>query len=327
MDSMRVAVIDSAGPPESFRVEMASVPVPSASDVVIRQAYAALNFGDVIRRKRGLFAAGLNPPYVLGFEGAGTVSAVGSDVQGVSVGDRVAYLAERGGYAEYVAVSQHQVWKVPDSVTDESAAGITCVGMTAWGLMVQSGVRAGDVALVHGAAGGVGSILVQVLALQGVRTVALVTGEEKKQYVSGLGVDDVVDQATGDAQKAINAIAPVGVNAIFDCVGQEAVALNVAVIKPGGTWMYFGSTSGHALFPGDRVLMNHLSLKGFVVFDLARNTSQWREGTAFLASCLAREYIAAQTTQVLPFERVADGHRMLENRTAMGKIILDAGAR
>jgi len=319
---MQAAVIDQAGSPESFRMIKMPVPAPKHSEVIIRQKYAAVNFGDVIRRKRGLFPADARPPYVLGFEGAGVISEVGESVTGLQVGQRVAYLAERGGYAGFTAVPASQTWILPEAVSDEAAAGITCVGLTAFGLIVQSAIRPADIALVHGAAGGVGSILLQMLALQGVRAVAVVRGKDKQEFVSKLGAEVVVDSEHGDIQADIRRVAPGGVDVIFDCVGQDVLGSNLAVIKSGGKWMYFGSTSGHAQFPGDRILMNRLSLRGFVVFDFARDTWAWQQGTAFLSSGLAREHLKAQTTQIFPLTEVSKAHQLLESRMALGKIIL-----
>lgn len=322
MDTMIAAVVDHAGPAESFRIAELPVPDPGVGEVVIRQRYAAVNYGDVIRRQRGMFLPGANSPYILGFEGVGTVERLGPGTSHRRVGERVAYLAERGGYGTCVAVPAGQTWRVPPEVSDESAAAITCVGLTAWGLVAQSGVRSGDTALVHGAAGGVGSVLLQLLAAQGTRTIALVTGDAKREFVSALGADVIVNRATEDAADRIGQHAPHGVDTVFDCVGQDVLDLNLSSIRPGGVWMYYGSTSGHAQFPGKHVLMNHLALQGFVVFDVARDASMWRQGTAFLAASLTRGTVKPQTTQILPINQIARAHSLLESRSSMGKVLI-----
>lgn len=319
---MHAAVVDGAGAPETFRIIEMPVPVPRDLEIVVRQKYAAVNYGDVTRRKRGLFPADVSPPYVLGFEGVGTVEAVGDAVTDFHTGDRVAYLMERGGYAEFIAVPAMQAWAVPPAIDDEVVAGITCVGLTSWGLMEASGVQPAETALVHGAAGGVGSILIQALASQGTHTIALVTGEQKKEFVTQLGAQVVLDRVDTDVADRVRTLCPGGVDAVFDCVGREALALNLATIKAGATWMYFGSTSGHPDFPGDKVLMNRLSIQGFVVFDFVRESDQWKRGTAFLAASLTRGTIIPQTTMIVPLDQVSEAHRMLESRNAMGKILL-----
>lgn len=319
---MRAAVVDSSGPPEAFRLVEIPLPEIGESDVLIRQKYAAVNFGDVTRRKRGLFPQGLLPPYVLGFEGVGVVVAVGSAVHTLKSGDRVAYLAERGGYAEFVAAPITKVWAVPDAVNDETAAGATCVVLTAWGLARQSEIQAGATALIHGAAGGVGSTLVQHLMSLGVETIAVVSGQKKVEFVTGLGATSVIDRTQDDLVNEIKAICPKGVDVVFDCVGQDVLDVNMSVIRPGGVWMYYGSTSGHSQFPGDRVLMERLTIRGFVVFDYFENSTLWAEGTSFLASSLASDGIAVRVTEVFPLDEVSEAHRKLEARSAMGKILL-----
>jgi NADPH:quinone reductase len=319
---MRSAVVDKGGPPESFRIVDLPVPSPNDSEIVIRQKYAAVNFGDVIRRKRGLFSPKMSPPYVLGFEGVGNIESVGSSVKEFGVGDRVAYLAELGAYGEFVAVQAAQAWAIPQTITDEAAAGITCVGLTAWGLVRESGVKPGDIALVHGAAGGVGTILIQILAGDGIRTVALVTGAEKRSFVTALGAEVVLDRANGDPKSEIKKHFPTGTDVIFDCVGQDVLDLNLATIKAGGMWMYYGSTSGHSQFPGDRLLMNRLSLKGFVIFDFARDPSAWKQGIAFLSSSLVRGSLTPQITRIFALDQVSEAHRLLEARSITGKVLL-----
>ena len=322
MNSMRAAIVEKAGPPESFRIVEMPIPEPKESEVIVRQTYAAVNFGDVTRRKRGLFPPNVPPPYVLGFEGVGTIERMGSAVTGLRIGDRIAYLLERGGYAEFVAVPAAQSWAVPSAISDDAAAGITCVGLTAWGLKAQSGVRPGDTALVHGAAGGVGSILVQVLEAQETRTIALVTGQEKRDFVTRLGAKIVLDRANVDVENEIKKHCSGGVDVVFDCVGLDVLGINLATIKAGGVWMYYGSTSGHPQFPGDRVLMNRLSIRGFIVFEFARDHAEWKQGTAFLLSSLTNGIIKTQTTEILPLDQVSKAHRRLEARAAMGKLLL-----
>lgn len=322
MDTMRAAVVDQAGPPEVFRVVDLPVPTATASEIIVRQSLAGVNFGDVIRRKRGLFPLDVPPPYVLGFEGVGTIESVGPAVTDRRVGERVAYLTDRGGYGECVAVPSTQAWTVPFGVPDEAVAGMTVVGLTAWGLIEQSGVRPGDVAVVHGAAGGVGSVLIQLLASQGVRAIGVVTGREKSLFVAQMGAELTFDRAKDNVESEIKGRWPAGVDVVFDCVGQDVLSLNLAVIKPAGVWMYYGSTSGHPQFPGDRVLMNRLAIRGFVVFDFARDPDAWKEGTAFFSSALSRGSLKPQSTQVLPLEQVGEAHRRLEARAVIGKMLL-----
>jgi NADPH:quinone reductase len=237
------------------------------------------------------------------------------------VGERVAYLSERGGYAEYVAASEAKVWRVPAGVADEAAASITCVGLTAWGLVRDSGIHSGQSALVHGASGGVGSILMQMLPLFGVEPVGLVSGDEKAAFVRSLGANEVIDRTKKDFDDHVAKFSR-GIDVVFDCVGSAVLDLNLRLIRETGTWMYFGSTSGHASFPGMDVLMRRLNIRGFVVFEYFADPELWHDGTQALGNYLGKGSVKAAVSSVLELEAASLGHRMLEERKAPGKIVL-----
>ena len=174
---MRAVVVEQDGGPEVLRVGATEAPVPGPGDVLVDVAAAGVNFIDVYERTGG-YPKEL--PFVLGSEGAGTVTAVGDGVTDVAVGDRVAWAITGTGYTEQAAVLAERVVRVPEGVDSETAAAVMLQGMTAHYLCESTyPARYWETALVHAAAGGVGLLLTQMLAAKGVRVIATTSTEEK----------------------------------------------------------------------------------------------------------------------------------------------------
>lgn len=319
---MKAITLLEAGPPESFLVAEVPMPVVGDDDVLVRLRYASVNHGDVVRRKRGLFPPGFQPPYILGFEGSGRVVDVGKNVSGFRTDDRVGFLAESGAYAQFASIPQYQVFQIPQSVSDDAAAAATCVGTTAWHLLRVAGMKSGQTILVHGSGGGVGSMLVQFAGLLGVIRIATVGSPDKKRFAQSLRAEHVLVTSEDFGARALEITGGVGVDAIFDCVGQTVLDGNLKALRRGGTWMYYGSTSGHPAFPGGTILMNGLRIQGFVIFDVLRQSAAWAEGVAALLQALGEGRVSVHIDRVLRMEDVAEAHRLLEQRAVKGKILL-----
>ena len=187
---MKAIQIKQTGGPEVMELVDLPVPQAKANEAVVKIAAAGVNFIDVYNRE-GRYKAPL--PLVLGQEAAGVVSAVGSDVRDVKVGDRVAYTMSLGSYAEYAAVAADRLVKIPAGVSDRDAAAAMLQGMTAHYLSHDTyPLKKGETALVHAAAGGVGLLLVQMAHNFGARVIATVSTEEKAALARAAGADDVI---------------------------------------------------------------------------------------------------------------------------------------
>ena len=189
---MRAVVVEQTGGPEVLRIGDIDAPVPGPGEVLVDVAAAGVNFIDVYERTGG-YPKEL--PFVVGSEGAGTVTAVGDGVTDVAVGDRVAWAMVPGtGYTEQAVVPAERVVRVPEGVDSETAAAVMLQGMTAHYLCESTyPARSGETALVHAAAGGVGLLLTQMLAAKGVRVIATTSTEEKAELARGAGSDEVVN--------------------------------------------------------------------------------------------------------------------------------------
>ena len=182
---MKAIQIKQTGGPEVMELVELPAPQAKANEAVVKIAAAGVNFIDVYNRE-GRYKAAL--PLVLGQEGAGVVSAVGSEVSGVAVGDRVAYTMTLGSYAEYAAVPADRLVKIPAGVSDRDAAAAILQGMTAEYLVYDTyPLKKGETALIHAAAGGVGLLLVQMAHNLGARVIATVSTEEKAALARAAG--------------------------------------------------------------------------------------------------------------------------------------------
>ncbi len=187
---MKAIQIKQTGGPEVMEFVDLPVPQPKADEAVVKIAAAGVNFIDVYNRE-GRYKAAL--PLVLGQEAAGVVSAVGSDVREIAVGNRVAYTSILGSYAEYAAVPAERLVKIPDGVSERDAAAAILQGMTAEYLAYDTHpLKKGETALIHAAAGGVGLLLVQMAHNIGARVIATVSSEEKAELARAAGADDVI---------------------------------------------------------------------------------------------------------------------------------------
>ncbi|MFS0896193.1 zinc-binding dehydrogenase [Mycolicibacterium litorale] len=236
--TMRAAVLTGPGGPEVLTLDRVPTPVPAAGQVLVRVAAFGLNNAEVLQR-RGVTAA--PDGGIPGLECAGVVAAVGPGVTGYGPGDRVAALARCGTYAEYVAVPAGACMRVPDVLDLAVAAAAPEAAATAWWNLVCRGrIRSGERVLIHGAAGGVGSLTVQLARRLGAYVVGTARGERKTAMCAELGCHEVIDYGHGD----VFAIVGEGFDVILDNQGGPAVAANVSALAPFGRLVIVGVQAG-----------------------------------------------------------------------------------
>ena len=241
----RAVRMHEAGGPEVLRFEDIRVPDPGATQVRIAQKAVGLNFLDTYQR-RGLFPSpGL--PWVMGFEGAGVVEAVGGAVTALKEGDRVAYAsAPPGAYAGLRTIAADAVVRLPDAIGFEQAAATTLKGMTAEYLVHKSGaVQPGDTVLVHAAAGGTGLLLCQWLAHRGAIVIGCVGNDDKLGLAEAHGCRHAINYRQEDvAARVADISGGEGLAVVYDSVGRDTAEASVACLRPGGTLVLYGSSSG-----------------------------------------------------------------------------------
>jgi NADPH2:quinone reductase len=252
---VRAVVVEQTGGPEVLRVVERPTPEAGPGQVAVEVTASGVNFIDVYQRT-GAYPKDL--PFVVGSEGAGTVTAVGEGVDDLAIGDRVAWaMVDGGGYAEAVVLPADRVVPVPEGVDLEGAAAAMLQGMTAH-YLCESTFPAGPqhTALVHAAAGGVGLLLTQMLAAKGTRVIATTGTEEKASLARGAGADEVVLYRETDLVEEVRRLTGgAGVHVVYDGVGRTTFDDGLTLLRPRGMMVLYGASSG-PVPPMDPQLLN-----------------------------------------------------------------------
>ena len=298
-------------------------PQPKANEAVVKLAASGVNFIDVYFRE-GRYKAQV--PFVLGQEGAGVVTAVGTDAKSVKVGDRVAWTGLQGAYAEYAAVPADRLVPIPQGVSDQQAAAAMLQGMTAHYLSHDTyPLKRGETALVHAAAGGVGLLLVQMAHNIGARVIATVSTEEKAKLARGAGADDVILYTQSDFEAETKRLTGgKGVDVVYDSVGKTTFDKGLNILRTRGMMVLFGGSSG-AVPPFDLVA---LSQKGSLYvtrptlghYIATRDELVARSGAVF--GMMAAGKLKLRIEHTYPLAEAQRAHRDLEGRKTTGKLLL-----
>jgi NADPH2:quinone reductase len=319
--------IDETGGPEVMQWRELPDPEPGTGQIVVDVAAAGLNFIDTYQRT-GLYPVSM--PWVLGLEGSGTVSAVGSDVTRWSVGDRVAWPGSPGSYATKVALPADRVVAVPESVDLETAAAIPLQGMTAHYLVTDTfPLSAGNRCLIHAGAGGVGLLLIQIAKLLGAEVFSTVGTPEKAELAAAAGADHTILYRDVDFARAVADIAgPRPIDVVYDGVGKTVFDQSLTVLRPRGMMVTYGNASG----PVDPVSPLTLSGNGSIfltrptLFDYIADRTELERRAADLYRWIGDGQLDVRIGHRFALSEAADAHRAIEGRATTGKVLLLPGA-
>jgi len=320
---MKAIQVKQPGGPEAMELVELPVPAPKANEAVVKVAASGVNFIDVYQRE-GRYKVPL--PFVVGQEGAGVVTAVGSDVKSVKAGDRVAWSGPMGSYAEYTAVPADRLVPVPAGVTDQQAAAAMLQGMTAHYLSHDTfPLKGGETALVHAAAGGVGLLLVQMAHHIGARVIATVSTDEKAKLAREAGADEVILYTQSDFEAETKRLTGGnGVHVVYDSVGKTTFEKGLNVLRPRGMMVLFGGSSG-AVPPFDLIA---LSTKGSLyvtrptlgAYTATRDELVARASAVF--GMMTSSKLKLRIEHTYPLADAQRAHRDLEGRKTTGKLLL-----
>ncbi len=334
---MRAAVITEHGGPGVVQyVNNFPDPEPAVDEVIVEVAATALNYHDVFTRN-GMPGIKVPMPMIMGIDIAGTVRALGADVQGVNVGDRVlidpmirtvrgGLIGEmrHGGLAELCAVPAMQLIKLPDDVSFEAAAALPVAYGTAHRMMVTIGqIKPKERVLILGASGGVGTCCVQLARMRGAEVIACASSEDKLERLKALGADHVINYTTTDFTKTIYEMfgKPTrrtydgGVDVVVNYTGGDTWVKSLRSLKRGGRMLTCGATAGYD--PAE-------DIRFIWTFELAiQGSNGWTRGDLTdLIDLIRTGKIDPTIDSVLALDRVNDAFTLIEDRKIFGKVLV-----
>lgn len=304
---MKAIQIHEHGGPEVLRYENAPRPTVGRADVLIRVQAAAVNPLDW-KLRAGIYP--LEPPHTFpwipGFDVAGIIEEVGSDVQNFTVGDAVYGSPDGGGYAEYAVIPANEVAHKPHSVDFVQAAALPIVGLTAWqGIFATAALQAGQTILIHGAAGGVGSIAVQLAKWHGAQVIGTASAHNLA-FLRQLGADEVIDYNATRFEEVVKAV-----DVVYDTVGGETLQRSWTVLKPGGVLLSIVDEPSPELAAAYGVQAQATVVEPPHGAQLSK-----------LAQLVDAGQLKPIVSTILPMQQAHQAHRLIEGRHVRGKIVL-----
>ncbi|MBO0930636.1 medium chain dehydrogenase/reductase family protein [Fibrella aquatilis] len=323
--------------PEEFILQRHTLPHPAAGQVVVRIEASGISFAEQSMR-RGRYPGQPKFPFTPGYDLVGTVAAVGPGLDASLIGQRVAALTKTGGWASYALLAASDLLPVPAGIDPADAETLVVNGITAWQMLHRTAyVQQGQTILVHGANGGVGSILTQLARHAGVRVI----GTASPRHHATLRAQGVepVDYNDVNLVQRVRELAPDGIDAAFDNVGGASVNRSFSLLKSGGTLVCYAIASAKnstesivpkfiallakltwwTLMPNGRKVgfYNVLAGRGSKAFQ-----SRLRDDFAQLMSLLAKGAITPKIADRFPLEQITVAMKLAESRTVYGKVIL-----
>jgi NADPH:quinone reductase-like Zn-dependent oxidoreductase len=341
---MKRIVIHKPGGYDRLKLETVPNPEPRPDQVVVRTDAVGVNYADVCVRW-GVYESAkqyVGWPITPGFEYSGVVEDVGSGVDHVKKGDKVFGVSFFNGYATHVKVPKAYVWPRPPELTPEQAAGFPAVYLTAYhGLLQNVRIYPKLSVLVHSAAGGVGTALVQIAKMHGLRVVGVVGSSHKVDYVRELGADVVIDKSKQDLWAEARRAVPGGYDLVFDANGPETIKQSYLHLRPtgklvvygfhtllpkqGGKLKYMKAAIGLGMLPRFNPLQMTNENKSVVAFNLSflfDRVDLLQEAVTDLVRWLKEGKLKPPKVQTFKLDDVASAHRAIESGQTTGKLVL-----
>jgi NADPH:quinone reductase len=314
---MRAIQMTEFGGPEVLTLSELPIPEPGPEEILIKVTRAGLNFADTHTRTNS-YVQKATLPLIPG----GEVAGIREDT-----GERVVALVGTGGYAEYATAPREHVFAIPDELDDGTALALIVQGTTAWHLYRTAGrVAEGESVVVHGAAGGVGSLAVQLgHALGAGRLIATASSEEKRTVALELGADEAVDPAAeGLTERLIAANGGQPVDVVFEMSGGEVFDASYKALAPFGRIVAYGIATNQANQVSTGSLLRHSrSVVGFYLFHCLQRPGMFGEALAELFARAARGELKAIVGGTYPLDQAAQAQIDLRGRRTTGKLLLD----
>lgn len=327
---MKQVRIDTYGSPEVMRIVETDVPTPGPGEVSIRVEAIGVNYSDTLRRRNQYFQP--TPlPYVLGSEAVGQIVALGEGVaepfaEGITV---LAILPFGGGYSEYLIARAEFCVPLPPGIEADAATAIFVQGSTAQLMVSQVAPDlGGKTVLVNAAAGGVGSLLVQLAKMNGAKVIAASSSDEKLKFAESFGADATVNYALPNWSEQVKAAnGGKGVDVVFEMVGGEVYNESLKSLAQGGQIIVYGAASGKqgSVHP-EYFVDENISQSGFnLAFFINNKMPIWQEALGTVIGLLAQGKLKVETAKTFSLANAAEAHRQIEARRTTGKVVLKPG--
>lgn len=310
------------GPKEVLRFIDVPDPLIQEDEVLVRTKAIGVNYADVYRRKGNYHLEG-EPPYILGYEGAGVVEAVGKRVKGIKIGDCIAFADVPYANAELVAVPFNKAIPIPDDIHFEEAAAALLQGLTAQYLVSDSfSVKKGDTVVIHSAAGGVGQLLVQLAKWKGATVIAIVSSTLKAAAAKQAGADHTLTYDGNWTASVKELTGNKGADAVYDAVGATLMQ-SFEAVKVGGTVVFYGMAGGNPPPIDPRMLMDtSKTLTGGDLWNVLQSREDRVSRAGELFQLMAEGKLLLPSITTFPLSEGQEAHGLLESRKNIGKIIL-----
>jgi NADPH2:quinone reductase len=315
---MKAIRVHELGGADKLTLEEIEKPTPNADEVLIKVAAAGINYADTMMRS-GNYLTKPDLPFTLGYEAAGTVAEIGENVKHLQVGQRVLATTISGGYAEFATAKANAAMPIPDELGFGESTALLVQGLTALGLL--NPTNSGESILIHAAAGGVGTLLVQLAKHKGLKVIATASSEQKLTKVAELGADVCINYTESDwIEQVLQATDGKGVNWIIEMVGGDIVAQNLKVLATHGTMWIYGAASGQDFKVSVLSLMhkNHKIQGYWLMNEPIQNRISF---TKELLGHINSGRLKIEVTE-FPLEKAREAHEAIEGRKTTGKVVL-----
>ncbi|GAC1347768.1 MAG: NADPH:quinone oxidoreductase family protein [Ktedonobacteraceae bacterium] len=321
---MKAIRINETGGPEVMHLEEVEIPTPKEGEVLIKVAAAGINYAD-LAQCQGAYLTRTRTPMTMGFEFAGTVVAPGTGVNTPAVGTRVVAFGV-GGYAEYAIAQAATTIPIPPNLDFAHAAAFPVQGITAYQLLRESArIQPGESVLVHAAAGGVGTLAVQLAKLMGAGTViGTASNTSKLELARRLGADVTINYTEEHwGEQVKSATSGKGADIILEMVGGKVAEQSLQCLAPYGRMVIYGAASGQiAQFSGIQLMYKNQAIIGYWLTAQLNRTDHVAMAAMELMQYLISGKLEIIVGQTFPLAEAAEAHRAIAERKTMGKVVL-----
>lgn len=320
---MKRMIVTAFGGPETLKLIDVPIPEPGPSEIRIRVKAAGINFAD-IQRRLGRYPGGPKPPFPAGFEVAGVIDKVGYRVLDYAAGEEVAAFVD-AGFSEFAIADGRLIIRKHKSLTFNQAAALPCQYLTAYhSLFTLGGLQAGQVVLIQAAAGGLGTILVQLAKAAGARVIGTASTATKIDLIKSLGCDHAVNYTTTDFRETVREVtAGIGCDLVIESVGGEVFTRSLDCLHPRGRLITLGNASRQAtMLDVTNLLSKNLTVSGFLLGAYLMDKPAMDRALADLERWLEAGSLRIIAEHAFPLEQAAEAQRFIEDRKSVGKVVL-----